>query len=57
MKQKTAIDLIENQDWLGEAGEAIQPVILKAFKAGGETGQKNKNFLHGKWLGHPLHPA
>jgi len=57
MNQKTAIDFIENQEWLGEAGEAIQPVILKAFKAGGETGQKIKNFLHGKWLGHPLHPA
>lgn len=57
MNQKTAIDFIENQEWLGEAGEAIQPAILNAFKAGGETGQKIKNFLHGKWLGHPLHPV
>lgn len=57
MNQKTVIDFIENQDWLGEAGDAIQPVIIKAFKAGGETGQKIKNFLHGTWLGHPLHPA
>lgn len=56
MIQKTAIDFIENQDWLGEAGEAIQPVIINAFKSGGETGQKIKNFLHGTWLGHPLHP-
>jgi nitrite reductase/ring-hydroxylating ferredoxin subunit/uncharacterized membrane protein len=57
MNQKTVIDFIENQDWLGEAGDAIQPVIIKAFKAGGETGQKIKNFLHGTWLGHPLHPV
>lgn len=57
MNQKTAIDFIENQGWLGAAGKAIQPVILKAFKAGGDTGQKIKNFLHGKWLGHPLHPV
>ena len=57
MNQKTAIDFIENQKWLGEAGEAIRPVVLKTFKAGGGTGQKIKNFLHGKWLGHPLHPV
>jgi len=57
MNQKTAINFIENQDWLGDAGDAIQPVILNAFKAGGKTGQKIKNFLHGTWLGHPLHPV
>jgi hypothetical protein len=22
-----------------------------------KTGQKIKNFLHGTWLGHPLHPV
>ena len=57
MNQKTAIDFIEKQDWLGEAGDAIQPVVIKFFEAGGETGQKIKNFLHGTWLGHPLHPV
>ncbi|MCO5948602.1 Rieske 2Fe-2S domain-containing protein [Mucilaginibacter flavidus] len=57
MNQKIAIDFIEKQDWLGEAGDAIQPVVIKAFEAGGETGQKIKNFLHGTWLGHPLHPV
>ena len=57
MNQKTAIDFIEKQDWLGEAGDAIQPVVIKVFEAGGETGQKIKNFLHGTWLGHPLHPV
>jgi len=57
MNQSTAIDFIENQDWLGDAGDAIQPIIINAFKAGGETGQKIKNYLHGTWLGHPLHPV
>lgn len=57
MIQKTAINFIENQKWLGEAGDAIQPAIIKAFEAGGDTGKKIKNFLHGTWLGHPLHPA
>lgn len=57
MNQKTVIDFIEKQDWLGEAGDAIQPVVINAFTVGGETGQKIKNFLHGTWLGHPLHPV
>ena len=56
MKPETIIDAITRQDWLGTAGDAIQPAIIKAFEAGGETGQQLKNFLHGTWLGHPLHP-
>lgn len=57
MIQKEAIDFIENQEWLDTAGEAIQPAIMNAFEAGGNTGQKIKNLLHGTWLGHPLHPV
>lgn len=57
MNQETVIDVIAQQDWLSTAGDAIQPAIIKAFEAGGETGQVIKNFLHGTWLGHPLHPV
>jgi nitrite reductase/ring-hydroxylating ferredoxin subunit/uncharacterized membrane protein len=27
------------------------------FERAGDTGQSIKNFLHGTWLGHPLHPV
>ena len=57
MIQKSAINLIEKQEWLDKTAEIIQPAILNAYEAGGETGRKLKNFLHGTWLGHPLHPA
>ncbi len=57
MNQENVIDVIAQQDWLGTAGDAIQPIVTKAFDAGGETGQAIKNFLHGTWLGHPLHPV
>lgn len=57
MLQKYAIDLIEKQEWLDKVGDAVQPAILNTFKAGGNAGQKVKNFLHGTWLGHPLHPV
>lgn len=56
MCAKSIMSVIDDQKWLDKAGEAIQPVILNAFKAGGKTGNEVKNFLHGKWLGHPLHP-
>lgn len=57
MNQNSIIGTIENQEWLGKTGSVIQPAIIKAFEAGGDTGLKIKNFLHGTWLGHPLHPA
>lgn len=57
MIQKKVIDLIEKQEWLGKVGDAIQPTVINAFKAGGQSGQKLKDILHGTWLGHPLHPV
>lgn len=57
MNQKKVIDFITEQDWLDTTGDAVQPAIIKAFKAGGKTGNSIKNFLHGTWLGHPLHPV
>lgn len=56
MSTKSLMKIIDDQQWLDNAGEAIQPVILNTFKAGGKTGRDIKNFLHGKWLGHALHP-
>jgi nitrite reductase/ring-hydroxylating ferredoxin subunit/uncharacterized membrane protein len=56
MNTKSLMKMIDDQQWLEDAGEAIQPAILNAFKAGGKTGNDIKNFLHGKWLGHALHP-
>ena len=56
MSSKSLMKIIDDQQWLAEAGEAIQPVILNAFKAGGKAGNDIKNLLHGKWLGHTLHP-
>lgn len=57
MDQKSTIDRVAEQEWLGAAGDTLQPAVLSAFKAGGKAGQAIKNVLHGTWLGHPLHPA
>lgn len=57
MKKKKVLNIIEDQDWLDTVGDAVQPKILQAFESGGEKGKDVKNFLHGTWLGHPLHPV
>lgn len=57
MTRETAIDLIARQDWLERTANVVQPAVIRAFKACGTAGQKVKNFLHGAWFGHPLHPA
>lgn len=57
MSQNIIIDAITEQEWLGEIGDKLRPAVINAFKARGKTGTKIKNFLHGTWLGHPLHPV
>jgi len=57
MSQETFIDTLTQPKWLDKVGGAVQPAIIKAFEAGGKAGQEIKDFLHGVWLGHPLHPA
>src|ERR1700749_3014931 len=57
MASEALMNVIERQDFLEQASEAIQPVVTKAFEAAGPAGQGAKDFLHGTWLGHPLHPV
>jgi nitrite reductase/ring-hydroxylating ferredoxin subunit/uncharacterized membrane protein len=57
MASEALLNVIDRQDFLEQASEAIQPAVTKAFEAAGPAGQEVKNFLHGTWLGHPLHPA
>jgi len=44
---------IERQHWMEPAEEGVQNLIRKAFEFNG--GRYVKNFLHGTWLGEPLH--
>jgi nitrite reductase/ring-hydroxylating ferredoxin subunit/uncharacterized membrane protein len=55
-QKSSLVQTIEEQPALAAAEDA-QKAIGKAFEAGGAPGQKLKNFLHGTWLGHPLHPV
>jgi nitrite reductase/ring-hydroxylating ferredoxin subunit/uncharacterized membrane protein len=57
MSQDPVLAFVERQEWLAPVQEAGEKAIKNAFEAGGEVGQDIKNFLHGVWLGHPLHAA
>ena len=54
---EAAVENLERQDWLEPLAENLQRAVVAAFQAGGETGRRVRDFLHGTWLGHPLHPV
>ena len=57
MASEALVKVVEQQEVLDRLSDQIQPLVHDSFKAAGPTGREVKNFLHGTWLGHPLHPA
>ncbi|MBV9358616.1 MAG: DUF2231 domain-containing protein, partial [Chloroflexi bacterium] len=45
-----------NAGTLDQLGDPLQQWLRSLFQGEGATGRL-KDFLHGTWLGHPLHPA
>jgi nitrite reductase/ring-hydroxylating ferredoxin subunit/uncharacterized membrane protein len=52
-----ALALVERQEWLDVIGDQLQKAVGAAFQIGGDAGRRVRDWLHGTWLGHPLHPA
>ena len=50
-------DLISRQKWLGPVDTVLSAVADTLFDRAAPAGQKLRNFFHGTWFGHPLHPA
>ncbi|HLH25527.1 MAG TPA: Rieske 2Fe-2S domain-containing protein [Chloroflexota bacterium] len=57
MAAKGLVEALGNQAWLEPLANTLQQAVGTAFTAAGSNGQAVKDFLHGVWLGHPLHPA
>src|SRR5436853_6576769 len=53
MSNDGAVGKIEQQEWLKPAEEGLQKFVHKAF--GFRGGRHVKKFVHGTWIGHPLH--
>lgn len=50
-------EVIQRQEWLGTVDAGMQQVADVTLGWKGTVAQKIRNFLHGTWLGHPLHAA
>jgi nitrite reductase/ring-hydroxylating ferredoxin subunit/uncharacterized membrane protein len=48
---------IDRQRWLEPVADFLQEVVGGAYKVLGNPGRSLKTFMHGTWLGHPLHPV
>lgn len=47
---------LDKKEWIEQTSDKLQSAIVKVYDQAGEKGKKAKNFMHGTWLGHPLHP-
>jgi nitrite reductase/ring-hydroxylating ferredoxin subunit/uncharacterized membrane protein len=50
-------DLINRQGWLGPIETALDATAEVTLNQKSPGAQRMRNFLHGTWLGHPLHPV
>lgn len=53
MSKEPIIEFINEQGWARETADALQDPVREFFQSLGPA----KDFLHGKWLGHALHPV
>ncbi|HVH65283.1 MAG TPA: DUF2231 domain-containing protein [Candidatus Acidoferrum sp.] len=49
--------LIDSQGWLEPVADFTQKIVGGTYKLLGGAGRPVKSFVHGTWLGHPLHPV
>ena len=55
--ERRMAEVIAEQSWLEPIDRALGQGVSTAFQTGGPVGRQVQNFLHGTWLGHPLHAA
>lgn len=48
---------LEQQEWTDRVDDALSAVAETLLDSAGPASQELADCLHGKWLGHPLHPA
>lgn len=51
------VDWIDQQSWLDKISSRLQKLVRGAYESGGPPARIVRDFLHGVWLGHPLHPV
>lgn len=46
---------LDRQEWLERASLSLQKAVQKIYESAGPGGIRVRDFLHGVWLGHPVH--
>jgi nitrite reductase/ring-hydroxylating ferredoxin subunit/uncharacterized membrane protein len=57
MTDELPVAIVERQEWLEPVESGLQRAVAGSFEAAGGAGRVVRNFLHGVWLGHPVHPV
>jgi nitrite reductase/ring-hydroxylating ferredoxin subunit/uncharacterized membrane protein len=57
MGTTNALTLALDQPALDAIADPLSKAVRGLYEAGGPIGERAKNFLHGVWLEHPLHPV
>ncbi len=57
MNLRDFYDAVAGQDWLDQIADVLQPAVRGFLDSLGPARRRVGNFLHGTWLGHPLHPV
>jgi nitrite reductase/ring-hydroxylating ferredoxin subunit/uncharacterized membrane protein len=57
MDLRLLTDWLDRQGWLESTANVLQPAVKGFFDRLGPARSGVKNFLHGTWLDHPLHPV
>lgn len=57
MAEELPVEVVERQEWLEPVESGLQRAVSGTFDSAGTAGRGIRNFLHGVWLGHPLHPV
>ena len=53
---KSLVEVLDNPG-IDQIAKPLSKAVRDAYEAAGPAGRQVKDALHGKWLGHPLHPA
>jgi nitrite reductase/ring-hydroxylating ferredoxin subunit len=51
------VDRIVEQRWIDQGANAVKGAVRGVYARMGSASVPVRNFMHGAWLGHPLHPV
>lgn len=56
-ESRELLEVIDRQEWTEPVADTLERGITQALDETGAAGRGAADFLHGTWMGHPLHPA